>query len=609
MIGDEIFNLEGAGIMKYDDTLTGTLIFDPANVPGTPNLTNARHFWQSGDDLYIRTSSNADGYDIYKYDTATGVLTDQNAAQQGVDSLYLSGSFATRRGDTQFFAEFDDGIHGEELWVHDNATGTWSMVMDIYPGSSDGSYNPSRAAYIGDLLIFNAEDGTADADEVWVSDGTGAGTFKLTGTGTAIGPISNAQSFFSTGSEVYFKANTPAYGFVNIITDGTLAGTRIFDLDSGIYSFPYVMLGTDANGMYYTSNAFDGSALYYTDGTAGGTGIVANPTPDVIDAGSRLNFLSHVTLEAENIPVQVQTGSPADELLTGTALRDDIDGGGGRDTIDGGALADTVNYGSATAGVSVYLQWGQGQGGPEKDTLISIENITGSDFGDRLVGSTGPNEIRGGAGDDLIRSNGGDDLLMGEAGNDTIIGNTGAEDIHGGSENDFVSGAKGDDTISGGAGDDSLKGNGEDDLIDGDSGDDKLNGGRGNDTLNGGEDSDRLFGEKGYDVLNGDAGDDYLYGNEGNDTLNGGAGDDRLFGGAEADTFVMTPAGGSDHIDDWANGTDLIDLSAFGFADYADVEALLVQVGSGVNIAFATGELLFIKGALDTDFDAGDFIL
>ena len=123
------------------------------------------------------------------------------------------------------------------------------------------------------------------------------------------------------------------------------------------------------------------------------------------------------------------------------------------------------------------------------------------------------------------------------------------------------------------------------------------------DFLNGGGGVDQLFGGDGVDVLRGDGG---------RDTLQGDAGDDRLYGGTSVDTFVFLNDGqnGADRIKDWEDGTDLIDLSDFGFASFAEVEAIASATG-GVNtrLNFGDGNQVVIENLLVDDFDATDVIL
>ena len=74
--------------------------------------------------------------------------------------------------------------------------------------------------------------------------------------------------------------------------------------------------------------------------------------------------------------------------------------------LDGGSGTDTASYALATAGVTVSLA----NTGPQEtfgagvDTLVSIENLTGSPFADTLTGNASPNTISGGAGNDVLSS-------------------------------------------------------------------------------------------------------------------------------------------------------------------------------------------------------------
>lgn len=56
-----------------------------------------------------------------------------------------------------------------------------------------------------------------------------------------------------------------------------------------------------------------------------------------------------------------------------------------------------------------------------QDTLISIENLTGSAYADRLIGNAGSNVINGGAGDDLLDGGAGNDILTGGEGADVFV--------------------------------------------------------------------------------------------------------------------------------------------------------------------------------------------
>ena len=52
--------------------------------------------------------------------------------------------------------------------------------------------------------------------------------------------------------------------------------------------------------------------------------------------------------------------------------------------------------------------------------MTGIENLTGSDFDDVLLGDAGANTIDGGAGSDVLSGEGGSDVLIGGAGFDAL---------------------------------------------------------------------------------------------------------------------------------------------------------------------------------------------
>ncbi len=88
-----------------------------------------------------------------------------------------------------------------------------------------------------------------------------------------------------------------------------------------------------------------------------------------------------------------------------------------------------------------------------------------------------------------------------------------------------------------------------------------FNGGNGEDLLSGTSGRDELNGNNGRDTLLGGNGRDILNGGNGDDLLNGGQGQDTLLGGNGSDRFVLAIGTGSDNIQDFKDGTDLIALS------------------------------------------------
>ncbi|HEY9193812.1 MAG TPA: hypothetical protein VIO81_13155 [Methyloversatilis sp.] len=135
----------------------------------------------------------------------------------------------------------------------------------------------------------------------------------------------------------------------------------------------------------------------------------------------------------------VIVGGTGNDFLYAGAGNDKVDGGAGNDVIVGadgagnddyvgGAGVDTVTYAGTARSISVNLATGKASGGDiGKDNLRQIENATGGDGSDVMVGSSGANVLDGGLGNDVLRGGGGSDTLIGGDGADTMTGGTGAD--------------------------------------------------------------------------------------------------------------------------------------------------------------------------------------
>ena len=221
-------------------------------------------------------------------------------------------------------------------------------------------------------------------------------------------------------------------------------------------------------------------------------------------------------------------GRDGDDIINGGAGNDTLNGGAGDDNLDGGAGNDTASYAGATAAVTVNLSISEAQDtmGAGTDTLSNIENLTGSDFDDTLIGNDNSNTLRGAAGNDILQGGDGGDNLYGDAGDDRLLGGTGEDTLNGGDDHDLLVGYEANDTLFGGDGNDELIGLDGNDNLDGGDGFDFVVGDDGNDTLKGGDGDDFIVGGLDDDTLEGGNGNDFLIGDEGVDVLTGGAGDD-----------------------------------------------------------------------------------
>ena len=157
------------------------------------------------------------------------------------------------------------------------------------------------------------------------------------------------------------------------------------------------------------------------------------------------------------------------------AGNDILEGGLGDDVINGGGGIDTASYAHAAGGVIFNLTGGSSSGADGNDTLVGIENATGSDFDDELYGSSGDNVLQGLGGGDFIQGRNGNDTIDGGDGDDFLLGDAGElsiayggnDIIYGGNGNDILRGGLGNYQLYGGANNDLLRGNGGVDYFDG----------------------------------------------------------------------------------------------------------------------------------------------
>jgi Ca2+-binding RTX toxin-like protein len=103
-----------------------------------------------------------------------------------------------------------------------------------------------------------------------------------------------------------------------------------------------------------------------------------------------------------------------DELLAGDG-DDELIGGQGADVHNGGAGRDGAFYSERSAGIVADLDNARGDDGErgEGDSLLFIEDITGTSADDVLTGNEDDNSLFGSIGNDIVSGLGGDDYLEG----------------------------------------------------------------------------------------------------------------------------------------------------------------------------------------------------
>jgi Ca2+-binding RTX toxin-like protein len=608
---DHLFSIENIVGSRFGDFLTGD---------NTANFLNGG----AGADTLI----GGLGDDTYYVDNIGDVVTETNATVStgGSDTVYSFLSAYTLGANVEKGRLLSTGaanLTGNSL----NNTlyaGVGNNVLDGSTGIDSASYLYATSAVTVSLAVTTAQTtGGSGADTLIAIENLTGSNYNDTLTGNA-------------------AANLLSGGAGNDTLNGG-AGNDVFDGGTGLDR----MTGGDGSDAYHVDNA--GDVVIETNATASTGG------SDTI-----YSYLSAYTLGAnvENGSI-LATGVAA---LTGNSLNNTLYAGAGNNVLNGGIGTDTLSYAFATAAVTVNLglTTAQATGGSGTDTLLNFENLTGSNYNDKLTGNAAANTLNGGVGNDTLDGMAGNDVLEGGAGLDRMTGGDGADIYYVDNTGDVVietnatASIGGSDTVfsslsaytlganveSGrllATGVASLTGNSLNNTLYAGAGNNVLNGSTGVDTasyvyadsavnaslavttaqatggsgadtlvaienLTGSNYNDRLTGNAAANTLNGGGGSDILIGGTGKDVLTGGAGNDIFDFNALTETGLTSATW--DIISDFTRGADKIDLLTLDAnTATATNEAFHTVIGSTAAFS-AAGQLKFAGGVLYGNTDA-----
>lgn len=162
-----------------------------------------------------------------------------------------------------------------------------TLVKDINPSGSAGFATGNPMATVGGKVYFPAHDGVGV--DLWVSDGTDAGTTKV--------PLPAGVSFGGAlaelGGRLIFSGFTTATGTELYSSDGTAAGTFLIkDIYTGPMSSSPTAFGRVGSLLYFSArDTGPNYELYRTDGTPSGTWLVKDIHPT---SGSAPHFITPV---------------------------------------------------------------------------------------------------------------------------------------------------------------------------------------------------------------------------------------------------------------------------------------------------------------------------
>ena len=630
---DTLTNIENVSGSAQADNLTGNA--DANQLSGGAGVDVL--VGGDGDDTLIGGANNdsmvgGNGKDTASYATATdGIRVFLNTG---------SGQNNDAAGDTLSGIENALGSAFGDTLVGDGV----DNVLNGGAGADTVLGNDGKDTLIGDAGADTLKSGNDDdyldggdgADSL--DGGAGIDTAVYSPTSAAINV--NLATGAGTGGQAQGDTLNAIENVVATYHDDTLTGSTADNIFEGGLGADSINGGSGSDtSTYVHSNEAVRVDLSDTEAESGGHA-----------QGDRLTLIENIV------------GSAFADTLVGDSLGNSLEGGAGADSIVGNDGVDTASYAGATAGITVDLSTGRGTAGDAAgDTLVGIENALGSTHDDVLVASSGANRLDGGNGNDAasyihstagvvvnlgdtLSETGGDaagdtmvsiENVIGSDYSDTITGTTGANLIIGGKGADSLNGGSGTDTISyagsfagvvvnlgdtlseaGGeaegdtlVGFENVVGSAHADVLTGDSLGNELRGEAGADTLDGELGADTLVGGGDSDYLDGDGGNDTLIGGEGADNLIGGSGTDIASYSSAAAGVVVSLATGlgtaGEATKDTLSGIENLEGSAFADNLSGDGSANLLQGGDGDDTIIGAAGADTIEGGEGDDLVEG----
>jgi len=227
-------------------------------------------------------------------------------------------------GGLAYFTAYDESSLGSDsvrgLWSTDGtAAGTTRLTS---PDTRVGRWMGSTLLTIGSTTFFDVsgENGTA----LWKTNGTVASTERVSPESLSLGDGWSPTECVAAGSTLFFVAEDEETGRALWRTDGTSTGTiRVVDINPGPQWSDPSWLTAVGSTIYFTASDGDGTALWKSDGTLEGTTVVTNVDAyNLVAVGSSLFFFQNVDLgngQGSTTELWKSNGTPE-----GTALVKDL---------------------------------------------------------------------------------------------------------------------------------------------------------------------------------------------------------------------------------------------------------------------------------------------
>lgn len=217
------------------------------------------------------------GEDVFVLDlNATPAITSSGVATHRYGFEGEVPGFATD-GNGWYYFTAATPVFGEELYATNGEVANTFLVKDIAPGPASSA--PRELVGAAGRVFFTRK-GAADAHELWVSDASVPGTYKVFEANLIGGDDRVFGDRVALGGSLIFSLRDAAQGREPWVSDGTPAGTfALGDLMTAGDSDPRRFhVSADGSAAYFFADV-DGASepqLCRTDGSPAGTSVVAH---------------------------------------------------------------------------------------------------------------------------------------------------------------------------------------------------------------------------------------------------------------------------------------------------------------------------------------------
>jgi ELWxxDGT repeat protein len=364
----------GMELWKSDGTTAGTVMlrgFEGTIDHGPRSLTNVNGT------LFFSAFDSTHGIELWKSDgTAAGTVLVKDI-DPGSD--WSRPSYLTNVNGTLYFSAYNP-TSGTELWKSDGTTTGTVLVKDVYAG---GASSPGNLTNVNGTLFFTASNGTHGI-ELWKSDGTAAGTVLVKDMRSGPGAGSYPGNLTNVNGTLFFTANDDIHGNELWKSDGTAAGTVLVkDIDPrASYGVPFSSTPTyltAVNGtLFFSAFSVGGRELCRSDGTAPGTVIIKDISPDYGSYPRSLAAVGGTLFFSANDGVHHDELWKTDGTAAGTVMVKDIN----PDPVGASAPSSLVNVNGTLYFTVSY--WNV-NGTPSSNTSVELWKSDGTAAGTVLV--------------------------------------------------------------------------------------------------------------------------------------------------------------------------------------------------------------------------------